>query len=67
MLERALGVVRRVNKDALDLPPVKRQQGLEGLQVVALNEQVVLGRSDIAMDMTCRVRAQYMGCGVAGD
>lgn len=41
VLERALGVVGRVDEDALHLPAVERQQCLEGFEVVALNQQVV--------------------------
>ena len=41
MLEGALGVVRRIDEDALDPPRAERQQRLERLQIVALNEPVV--------------------------
>jgi hypothetical protein len=40
VLEGALGVVGRVNGDAPDAPGVVWQQGFEGVEVVALNEQV---------------------------
>ena len=49
VLEGALRVVRRVDEDALHPAPVKRQQGLEGLQVVALDQQVLLRLHGIAM------------------
>ena len=67
VVKGALGVLRRVNEDALDLPPVKRQQGLESLQVVALNKQVVPRNGGIAKNMSCCVRAQHMGSGLVGD
>ena len=66
MLKRAFGVVGWVDEDAFDLPPVKRQQGLEGLQVVALNQQVISGSGGIAKDMARSMWAQNMGCGVCG-
>ena len=40
MLEGAAGVVGRVDVDAFDLPGVVGQQGFEGVQVVALDQQV---------------------------
>ena len=43
MLERAFGVVRWVDEDALDLPAIERQQGFQRFKVIALNQQVVLG------------------------
>ncbi len=43
MLEGAFGVVGRIDEDALHPAPVERQQGLEGLQVVALDQQVARG------------------------
>jgi hypothetical protein len=50
MLKRALGVVGRVNEDALDPARVERNQGFEGQQVVALNQQVVgIGAAHIPM------------------
>jgi hypothetical protein len=42
MLKRAFGVVGRVYKDAFDLATVKGQQGFEGFEVVALDEEIVL-------------------------
>ena len=44
MLESRARVVRRVDVDALHLPGIKRQQRLQRLQVVALNEQVAGAR-----------------------
>ena len=42
VLKRAFGVVGWVDEDAFHLPPVKGQQGFEGFEVVALDEQVVV-------------------------
>lgn len=39
MLESALGVVRRIDVDALHPTPIERQQGFQRQQVVALNQQ----------------------------
>ena len=47
MLERALGVVRRVDVDALHPPAKERKQRLERFEVVALNQQI--SRSGIAV------------------
>ena len=49
MLKRAFGVVGRVNKNTLHLPPVKRQQCLERFEVVALDQQVASGLLRVAM------------------
>ncbi|OIQ86934.1 hypothetical protein GALL_311930 [mine drainage metagenome] len=43
VLERALGVVRRVDEDAFHLACIERNQRLERQQVVALDQQVVGG------------------------
>ncbi len=53
VLKSAAGVAGRVNEAAFHLPSVKRQQGLEGLQVVARS-------GGIAKDMARSVRAQHM-------
>ena len=51
MLKRALGVVGRINKNALDPARVERNQGFEGQQVVALYQQVVcMGTAHVPMD-----------------
>ena len=47
MLEGTLGVVGRVDKDALHLPGIKRQQCFQRIQVIALNQAV--GRTCVAM------------------
>jgi len=66
MLKRALGVVGRVNKDALDLPAVEGQQGLQGFEVVALDEQVVcLGAAGVAV--ACHRLQQSVGHASGGD
>ena len=54
-IESEFGVVWWVDEDAFDLPPVKRQQRLEGLQVVTLNEQVVFGRRSVTKNMASSV------------
>ena len=43
MLEGAAGVVGRIDEDALDLSGIDRQQGLQGVEVVALNNHVFGG------------------------
>jgi hypothetical protein len=61
MLKRALGVVGRVDEDALELPPVERQQGLERFEVVAVDQQVV---SDLCADgvrASCWVSNDQLG------
>ena len=40
MLEGGVRVVRRVDIDALHPPGIERQQRLEGLQVVTLNQDI---------------------------
>jgi len=49
MLERALRVVGRVDEDAFHPAAVERQQGLEGREVVALDQQVVGTRDGVAV------------------
>ena len=68
MLERAFGVVWRVNKDALHLPPVKRQQRLERFEVVPLNQQVVVaGGGRLAMHRyLLQQPVRYLGCAGEG-
>ena len=41
VLKRAFGVVGRVDEDAFDLPAIKRQQRLQRLQVVALDQKII--------------------------
>jgi hypothetical protein len=36
------GVVRRIDVDALDLSGIERQEGLQGLKVVTVDDQVVV-------------------------
>jgi len=43
MLEGAPGFVERIDEDALDPTSVNRQQALEGIQIVALDEEVIGG------------------------
>ena len=43
MLERAFGVVRRIDEDAFDLAAIEGQQRFERFEVIALNQQVVVG------------------------
>ena len=40
VLERAAGVVGRINEDALHPPRVERQQGFQGFEIIALYKQV---------------------------
>ena len=42
MLKRAFRVVGRVNEDAFDLASVEGQQGFQGFEVVALDQEIVL-------------------------
>jgi len=59
VLEGALGVVGRVDEDALDLAAMQRQQGLEGLQVVALDQQVVGGGARVPYRLLEAVNASW--------
>jgi hypothetical protein len=40
MLEGTAGVVGGVNENAFHFPGIVRKQGLEGVQIVALNEHI---------------------------
>ena len=59
MLERGAGVVRRIDVDALHLSGIERQQRLQRLQVVAVDEDVVLGRFSIAKRLLLAENLHY--------
>lgn len=65
MLKSAAGVVGRIDKDAFHLAAIERQQRFERVKVIALNEQVVLGRYNISSVVSVREVKTYLRRGLA--
>ena len=61
VLERAPGVVRRVDEDALHPAAVEGQQRLQRIQVVALHQQVAGRGGGVAHPRPSGMRAQHPG------
>ena len=64
VLERAPGVIGRIDVDALHLPAIKREKRFEGNEVVAMDNQVLSGCFGIAVDGFAleKVKGDFGGC-----
>ena len=63
VLESALGVVGRVDEDALHTSRIERDQGFQRKQVVALDEEIFVGTGEVAMH---RLQLQQVVRHIAG-